>query len=127
MSSSVTPSQTTSRRVRSQFRRLATSSRMSMVTPALMPSVVCTKGEVSKVATEKVRGGGALELARWPLPGYFVVTVAAKVPLPWFSQVMVPFWNSVSSPPPVTAGPAPLVDSSPVGNPSRPVGPPAPR
>lgn len=55
---------------------------------------------------------------------YFLVTVSVKLPLPSFSQVMVPFWNSLIQPPLATFEPPPVSVSSAVGQPSAPVGPP---
>ena len=55
---------------------------------------------------------------------YFSVTVSVNAPPPLFNQVMVPFWNSLIQPPPVTLAPPPVWASSLVGKPSLPAGPP---
>ena len=55
---------------------------------------------------------------------YFWVIVSVNAPPPLFSQVMVPFWNSLIQPPPVTLAPPPVWASSLVGKPSLPAGPP---
>ena len=52
------------------------------------------------------------------------LTVSVNAPPPLFNQVMVPFWNSLIQPPPVTLAPPPVWASSLVGKPSLPAGPP---